>query len=183
MSAIILDGKALAASAKALATHHGFQQKTVLATVFGKSQFEVERQRGFQIGKRLGHEGNAVVALQGQAFVFEFGDHREPPQLSPTGAFNTGKDPSEGQRRVGRPRGKVQCARTARSTLRRQGQAPRSLQPVMVMRCMNMARSVTNTYLAKARERSHTQSWPSWMCWQLSTCANAGTAWMGSPWL
>ena len=70
---------------ESLATHHRFQQKTVFAAVMGECQFQIQREWRFQIGKRLGHQGNTVIALCGQTFKFEFRDHREPPQLSPSG--------------------------------------------------------------------------------------------------
>jgi hypothetical protein len=40
-------------------------------------QFEVQRQWGFEIRKRLQNEGDAVVTLAGQAFEFKFGDHSD----------------------------------------------------------------------------------------------------------
>ena len=64
-----------AVAAKAFAAHHRFQQKAVLAAVFGESQFQIQRQRGFEVGKRFNHQRNAVVALAGQAFKFKFSDH------------------------------------------------------------------------------------------------------------
>ena len=53
-----------AIAAKAFAADHGFEQKTVFAAVFVERQFQIKRQRGFQIGKRLGHHGNPVIALR-----------------------------------------------------------------------------------------------------------------------
>jgi hypothetical protein len=38
-------------------------------------QLQVEREGSFEVGKRLGHERDAVVALRAQALEFEFGDH------------------------------------------------------------------------------------------------------------
>jgi hypothetical protein len=38
-------------------------------------QFQVERQWRFEVGKGLGHQGNAVEALAGQALKFKFCDH------------------------------------------------------------------------------------------------------------
>ena len=52
-----------AVSAKPLAAHHRFEQKAVLAPVLVKSQLQVERKRGFKVGKRFEHQGNAVKAL------------------------------------------------------------------------------------------------------------------------
>ncbi len=43
-------------------------------------ELEIQGQWGFSIGKRLRHQGDAVVALLGQLFEFGF-SHREPPQL------------------------------------------------------------------------------------------------------
>ena len=52
-----------AVATKTLAAHHRLQQKTVLATVLVKSQLQVERERGFKVGKRFEHQGDAVKAL------------------------------------------------------------------------------------------------------------------------
>ncbi len=60
-------------AAEALAAHDRLQQEGVLAGVLGLGQLEVERQRGLEIGEGLGDERNAVVALVGQRFEFEFG--------------------------------------------------------------------------------------------------------------
>ena len=57
---------------EALAADHGFEQEGVLLPA---RQLQIERERGFQIGKRLGDERDAVVALLGQALEFKFGDH------------------------------------------------------------------------------------------------------------
>ena len=70
-----------AVAPEALAAHHGFKQKAVLAAVLGVRQLQVERERGFQVRKGLGHERNAVVAFAGQAFEFKFCDHGEGSQL------------------------------------------------------------------------------------------------------
>ena len=72
-----------AVAAKTLATHHRFEQEAVPAAVFRMRQLEVQRQRGFEVSERLDHQGNAVIALTGQAFEFEFGDHVEPPRSAP----------------------------------------------------------------------------------------------------
>ena len=64
-----------AVAAKALPTHHRFKQEAVLATVLGVGELEVERERGFQVGKGFEHQRDAVVALASQAFEFKFGDH------------------------------------------------------------------------------------------------------------
>ena len=61
---------------KALATHHRLQQKAALALLLHMGELEVQRQRGFQIRKRLRHQRNAVVALLGQLVEFVFSDHR-----------------------------------------------------------------------------------------------------------
>jgi hypothetical protein len=60
---------------KALTTDHGLQQKAVRPLVLNVSEFEVERERGFQIGECLRHQRNAVVALCGQLIEFDFGHH------------------------------------------------------------------------------------------------------------
>ena len=61
---------------EALAAHHRLQQKAVAAA---SSELQVQRQRGFEVGKGLGDEGNAVVAFGGKALEFEFGDHGFSP--------------------------------------------------------------------------------------------------------
>ena len=61
-----------AVAPKALAAHHRLEQKAALAVVLHLRQLEVERERGFEISKRLGHQGDAVVALLGQLFEFGF---------------------------------------------------------------------------------------------------------------
>ncbi len=48
----------------------------MLAIALGVGQLQVERERGFEVGKGLGHQGDAVVAFAGQAFEFKFCDHR-----------------------------------------------------------------------------------------------------------
>ena len=68
-----------AVAAKALSADHGFEQKAVAAAILGEGEFQIQRQRCFQVGKRLDHQGNAVIALGRQAFEFKFGDHGEPP--------------------------------------------------------------------------------------------------------
>ena len=74
-----------AVASKPFAAHHRFKQKTVFAVVLGVGQLQVKRQGGFQVRKGFQHEGNAVVALTGQAFEFKFGDHRlKPPKRSAT---------------------------------------------------------------------------------------------------
>ena len=65
-----------AVAAKALTADHGLQQKAVLAAILGEGQLQVQRQRGFQIGKGFRHQGDAVKALCAQAFEFEFGNHQ-----------------------------------------------------------------------------------------------------------
>jgi hypothetical protein len=64
-----------AVPAEALAAHHRFEQEAVLAAA---RQLEVQRQRRFEVGKGLGDERDAVVALRSQALEFEFGDHDGP---------------------------------------------------------------------------------------------------------
>ena len=65
-----------AVAAKTLTTHHRLQQEAVFAVTAGMRQLEVQRQRGFKVSKRLGHQGNTVVAFAGQAFEFKFCNHR-----------------------------------------------------------------------------------------------------------
>ncbi|KAH1282466.1 hypothetical protein KXX11_003714, partial [Aspergillus fumigatus] len=72
-----------AVAPEALATDHRLEQEAVLPAVTRMGQLQVERQRGFEVGKGLGDEGDAIEALQGQAFEFEFSDHgKEPPALA-----------------------------------------------------------------------------------------------------
>ena len=57
---------------KTLPTHHAFQQEAVVRAA---GQFEVQRQRCFEVRKGLGDERDAVEALRGKALEFKFGDH------------------------------------------------------------------------------------------------------------
>ncbi len=61
---------------EALAAHHRFQQEGVRAAVVRLRQLQVQRQRRLQVGQRLGDQRDAVVALVGQRFEFEFGHER-----------------------------------------------------------------------------------------------------------
>ncbi len=61
---------------EALAAHHGFQQEGVRAAVVRLRQLQVQRERRLQVGQRLGDQRDAVVALVGQRFEFEFGHER-----------------------------------------------------------------------------------------------------------
>ena len=54
----------------------------MLALVLHMRQLQIKRQRGFEVGKRLCHQRDAVVTLLGQCVEFVFG-HGEPPQLCP----------------------------------------------------------------------------------------------------
>ncbi len=60
-------------AAEALAAHHRLQQEGVLAGVLRLGQLEVERERGFEVGEGFRDQWNAVIALVGQRFEFEFG--------------------------------------------------------------------------------------------------------------
>jgi hypothetical protein len=64
-----------AVAAEALAAHDRFEQEAVAAVALGVAQLQVQRQGGFEVGKRLRYQWDAVVALQGQTLEFEFGDH------------------------------------------------------------------------------------------------------------
>ena len=64
-----------AVAAKALTTDDGFQQEAVLAIAIGMGELEVERERGFEVGKGLGQQGDAVIALGRKRFEFQFRDH------------------------------------------------------------------------------------------------------------
>ncbi|MNT14262.1 hypothetical protein D3C72_1492590 [compost metagenome] len=60
-------------AAEAFAADDGFKQKGVLAALLGLCQFQVQGERCFQVGERFRDQGDAVVALLGQRFEFEFG--------------------------------------------------------------------------------------------------------------
>ena len=62
-----------AVAAEALAADHGLEQERVLAGVLALGQLQVQRERGFEIGKCFRDQGNTVVALRGERFEFEFG--------------------------------------------------------------------------------------------------------------
>ena len=64
-----------AVAAESLAADDRLQQKAVGAGALGEGQLQVQRQGGFEIGKRLHHQRNAVVALGCQALEFKFGNH------------------------------------------------------------------------------------------------------------
>ncbi|OIQ76720.1 hypothetical protein GALL_415990 [mine drainage metagenome] len=63
-------------AAETLAADDGLEQKAVAPRRAVRHQLQVERQRGFQVGQRLGGEGDAVVALPGQVFKLMFGHAR-----------------------------------------------------------------------------------------------------------
>jgi hypothetical protein len=65
-------------AAETLAADHRFEQEGVLAGVLGLGQFQVQRERGFEVGKRFRNERNAVVALVGEGLEFEFGHAFSP---------------------------------------------------------------------------------------------------------
>ncbi len=126
-----------AVAAKALTAHHRLQQKTVLAIALGVGQLQIEREWGFEVGKRLGHQRNAVVALAGQAFEFKFCNHRAgfPVGATHCAGIVCGRrcdsfKPSAAVADEGAPHlgGRDQ---TVMAIGLRQGQAPRSAQPVM----------------------------------------------------
>ena len=127
-----------AVASKALTAHHRFEQKAVLAAVFGKGQFEVERERGFEVGKGLDHQGNAVVALLRQAFEFKFGDQnmsfRRGLRSDSTTRFIQnashwlwGREAQETDLRSGASEGDVSAGRDARG--RRSGAQQRAAAP------------------------------------------------------
>jgi hypothetical protein len=57
-----------AVAAKTLATHHGFEQEAVPAAVFRMRQLEVQRQRGFEVRKRLDHQAECGYSLDRPGF-------------------------------------------------------------------------------------------------------------------
>ena len=63
------EGKA----SEAFAADHRFQQEGVLAALLGLRQFQIQRERGFEVGERFRDQGDAVIALLCQRFEFEFG--------------------------------------------------------------------------------------------------------------
>ncbi|MNN46887.1 hypothetical protein D3C81_1612870 [compost metagenome] len=67
---------------EALAADHRFQQEGVDAARLRLGQLQVQRQRRFQVGKGLGDQRDAVVALVGQRFEFQFG-HVDPLLAAP----------------------------------------------------------------------------------------------------
>jgi hypothetical protein len=54
-----------AVAAETLAADDRFQQEAVCAIAAAMGELEVERQRGFEVRKGLGHQRDAVVALAG----------------------------------------------------------------------------------------------------------------------
>ena len=63
-----------AVAPEAFAADDRFQQEAEFASAFGMGQLQVQRERGFEIGESLGDQRDAVEALQGKTFEFEFGD-------------------------------------------------------------------------------------------------------------
>ena len=57
---------------EAFTTHHRFEQEAVACAA---GQFEVQRQRRLQVGKGLGDQRDAVIALRSKALEFKFSDH------------------------------------------------------------------------------------------------------------
>ncbi len=98
-----------AVAAKALAAHR-FQQKAVAwPSPLGVRQLEVQRQGGFQVGKRFGHQGDAVVAGTRQALKFQLGNHG-------AGFLARGKRPLHGKK-WGRCGSFITAARAGRATV------------------------------------------------------------------
>jgi hypothetical protein len=56
-----------------LAAHHGLQQERIRAAALGLRELQVQRERRFEVGERLGDQRDAVVALVGEGLKFEFG--------------------------------------------------------------------------------------------------------------
>ena len=71
-------------ASEALATHHGFEQEGI-STVGGIRQLEIEAERAVQIGQRLQHDRDAVIALCCQRLEFEFGHLRCLGKICRTG--------------------------------------------------------------------------------------------------
>ena len=122
-----------AVAAEAFAADHRLQQEAVLACVPGVGQLEVQGQRCFEVGERFHHQWNAVEALQRKALEFEFGDHglslHKLRGRRCRGSFTQGALQRGKARGTGCP---CRYERTNRDG--RQGQAPRSLKPVMWVR-------------------------------------------------
>ncbi|MCY1521654.1 hypothetical protein D9M68_564760 [compost metagenome] len=101
-----------AVAPEALAAHHRFEQEAVLAAALRMGELEVEGKRGFEVGKGLGHQRDAVVALGAEALEFKFGDHGSfssclPALLWPVARSFTGGP--ESMRSI-RNRGRTACA-------------------------------------------------------------------------
>ena len=97
-------------------------------------QLQVQGQWGFKVGKRFHHQRNAVEALQGKAFEFEFGDQRVSLHKL-HGRRCRGSFTHLPRRDEAQDTGWAVLfsqERTKRDG--RQGQAPRSLKPVMWVR-------------------------------------------------
>ena len=71
-------------ASEALAPHHGFEQEGI-STVGGIRQLEIEAERTVQIGQRLQHDRDAVIALCCQRLEFEFGHLRCLGKICRTG--------------------------------------------------------------------------------------------------
>src|SRR4051812_3376456 len=61
-------------AAEALASDDGFEQERVMLV----REFQVQRKRRIEVGERLQHERNAVVALRRQRLELRFGQHDGP---------------------------------------------------------------------------------------------------------
>jgi hypothetical protein len=122
-----------------------------LATVLAEGQLEVKRQGGFQVGKGLDQQGKAVVALAGQAFEFKFRDHDllhasrkrlyQRGGLVQAGRLNAKASAHQRKNALQKDRAldpleqaNVIHAVSRAAQQRRQGQAPRSLEPDRKMR-------------------------------------------------
>ena len=64
-----------AVAAESFTTHHRLQQEAVLAVTTRMGQLEVEGKRGFEVGKSLAQQRDAVIALGRKRFEFQFRDH------------------------------------------------------------------------------------------------------------
>ena len=123
---------------KALASDHRLQQKAVFSAALGVRQLQVKRQRRLQISKGFCHQWNAVVAFAGQAFEFKFGDQREGFREGVVRTDTKGRtagsfisNPWQGCKGSAGWQKWPACLQGFREADLRQGQAVRSLRPVM----------------------------------------------------
>jgi hypothetical protein len=116
-------------AAEALAADHRFEQEGVLAGVLALGQLQVQRERRFEVGEGFGDQGNAVVALGGQRFEFEFGHVFSGPPVKEGG----GRRCLQKTCRYAMHRQQSSTGQLAQDCQRRQSQASRA--PVWLTVC------------------------------------------------